>query len=79
VSSRNAARPTSVVTGESTAVSEQVGTLLDTSHTPAPNISQANFEQLAERQMLQAAKRRAERAALETQQAETKQFRVWKS
>jgi hypothetical protein len=34
LSSRKAARPTSVITGESTAVSEQVGGTLDATHTP---------------------------------------------
>ncbi len=40
MSSSNAARPTSVITGESTAVSAQDGTLLDTPHIPTPIIAQ---------------------------------------
>jgi hypothetical protein len=44
LSDANAARPTTVITGESTAVSQQVGTLLDTSHTPAPINSQLNAD-----------------------------------
>jgi hypothetical protein len=37
MSSRNAARPTSVITGESSAVSEQLGGTLNSTHSPEPS------------------------------------------